>query len=141
MPNSNGTGGVIYSTFDGQPVSTTDVLVKYTYYGDANLDGVVDGSDYSLIDNGFLTHATGWFNGDFNYDGVIDGSDYTLIDNAFDRQGASVAWEPASTTALIAVNAGDTDVPEPPGFFLLVVAYAAMLRLERTNALQAALDP
>ena len=28
-----------------------DVLVKYTYYGDANLDGKVDGSDYSRIDS------------------------------------------------------------------------------------------
>jgi len=75
----------------------TDVLVKYTYYGDANLDGIVDGSDYSRIDNAFLTDqsnataATGWGNGDFNYDGVTNGSDYTLIDNAFNSQGASLA--------------------------------------------------
>ena len=27
-----------------------DILIRYTYFGDANLDGVVDGSDYSLID-------------------------------------------------------------------------------------------
>ena len=31
------------STFETQPVLGTDVLVKYTYYGDANLDGKVDG--------------------------------------------------------------------------------------------------
>ena len=61
--------------------------MKYTYYGDANLDGKVDASDYSLIDNGYLNHLTGWYNGDFNYDGVINGSDYTLIDNAFNMQG------------------------------------------------------
>jgi len=54
------------------------VLVKYTYYGDANLDGQVDGSDYSLIDNGYLNHLTGWYNGVFNYGAVIDGSDYTV---------------------------------------------------------------
>jgi RHS repeat-associated protein len=76
----------LYSTFDGQTTVSTDVLVKNTYFGDANLDGQVDGSDYSLIDNGYLTHATGWRNGDFNYDGVVDGSDYTLIDNAFNTQ-------------------------------------------------------
>ena len=84
------------TTFDGQAVATTDVLVKSTYYGDTNLDGKVDASDYSRIDNGFLQHLTGWFNGDFNYDGVINGSDYTLIDNAFNTQSASLAAQIAT---------------------------------------------
>ena len=56
--NSSGVNA-LYSTFDGQSVTTSDVLVKYTYYGDANLDGKVDGSDYSRIDSGYLTHAAG----------------------------------------------------------------------------------
>jgi len=77
--------------FDGQGVSSSDVLVKYTYYGDTNLDGRVDGTDYSRLDNSYMNPATGWFNGDFNYDGVIDGSDYTLLDNAFNAQVASLS--------------------------------------------------
>ncbi len=86
LANNAGGSTPIYTSFDGQTAVNTDVLVKTTIYGDANLDGQVDGSDYTLIDNGFNTHATGWINGDFNYDGVIDGSDYTLIDNAFNTQ-------------------------------------------------------
>jgi hypothetical protein len=74
--------------FDGDAPAVTDILIKYTYYGDANLDGQVDGSDYTKIDNGYNTHQTGWENGDFNYDAVVDGSDYTLIDNAFNTQSA-----------------------------------------------------
>ena len=74
--------------FDGQSVSTTDVLVKFTRYGDTNLDGVVNAADYARVDAGYVTHTTGWQNGDFNYDGVVDGSDYTLIDNDFNQQGA-----------------------------------------------------
>jgi hypothetical protein len=77
--------------FDGTNPPTNAILVKYTYAGDANLDGQVDGSDYTLIDNGFNNGLTGWLNGDFNYDGKVDGSDYTLIDNAFENQGASLA--------------------------------------------------
>ena len=46
-------------SFDGQNPSKTDILVKYTYYGDANLDGQADAGDYSLIDNGYLNHLTG----------------------------------------------------------------------------------
>jgi hypothetical protein len=87
--NNNGSGGVIYSSFDNQTVVPTDVLVKYTFYGDANLSGHVDGSDYTKIDNGFHNKLTGWANGDFNYDGVVDGSDYTLIDNAYNTQSGS----------------------------------------------------
>jgi hypothetical protein len=91
------TGTPLYTTMGTAAVSDGDTLVKYTYYGDTNLDGKVDGSDYSNIDNGFINHLTGWFNGDFNYDGVVDGSDYTLIDNAFNTQGA--AFSPAAEIA------------------------------------------
>ena len=95
---NNQSGSALFTStnlFDGATPGAGDILVKYTYYGDANLDGKVDGSDYSLIDNGYLNHLTGWYNGDFNYDGVVDGSDYTLIDNAFNTQGASLAAKAA----------------------------------------------
>jgi hypothetical protein len=104
MPN-NISGVAIDTTFDNQPTVATDVLIKYTYFGDTNLDGKVDGSDYSRIDNGLLTHATGWFNGDFNYDGSVNGSDYTLIDNAFNQQGGTAAAQVAAPTAQIASSA------------------------------------
>jgi autotransporter-associated beta strand protein len=87
--------GTTNGLFDGVSPAATDVLVRYTYNGDANLNGQVDGSDYSLIDAGYIsqrpgfngTVLNGWYNGDFNYDGVVDGSDYSLIDNAFSGQG------------------------------------------------------
>ncbi len=85
--NNDGSGGKLFTTFDGQSVVTSDVLIKYTYYGDANLDGVVNGSDYTRTDNGFNSSLTGWSNGDFNYDGTVNGDDYTLLDDAFNTQG------------------------------------------------------
>jgi autotransporter-associated beta strand protein len=128
----------IYSTFDGQTVYPYDIFVKYTYYGDANLDGKVDGSDYSLIDNAYLNNQdsddngtlTGWFNGDFNYDGVINGSDYTLIDNAFNRQGASLTAVLASSTAQIA-PAATSAVPEPTSLGLLAMGASGLLAYRR----------
>jgi GH18 family chitinase len=77
--------------FDGVNTTSNDTIVKYTYYGDANLDGVVNGADYQQIDSGFGAHATGWSNGDFNYGGVVDGSDFSLIDNAYNQNLASGA--------------------------------------------------
>jgi hypothetical protein len=45
-------------------------------------------------------HLSGWSNGDFNYDGVINGDDYTLIDNAYNSQGSvSLEAVPASQIA------------------------------------------
>jgi hypothetical protein len=77
-------------TFDNESVTPADVEIRYTYYGDADLNGHVNSVDYPFIDNGFLKHLTGWNNGDFNYDNVVNGSDYTLIDNAFNTQSASL---------------------------------------------------
>ena len=91
--NQNGTAmygdGTTLPLFDGElGVSAASILIRYTYFGDANLDGVVNASDFTLIDAGSVGHLTGWLNGDFNYDGVVDGADYALMDNAFNQQGA-----------------------------------------------------
>jgi hypothetical protein len=73
--------------WNGETIDATSVIVKYTYAGDVNLDGMVDASDYGAIDNGYqFPGSTDYFNGDFNLDGVIDASDYGLIDNAFQLQ-------------------------------------------------------
>jgi len=95
--NNDGHGNPLFGNtgpfglFDGQSPALNDVLVKYTYYGDADLDGKVDGTDYSLVDGGFNNRKTGWINGDFNYDNVVDGTDYSLIDGGFNNQGAALA--------------------------------------------------
>jgi hypothetical protein len=130
-----GLGGGISPTFGGATPVDGDILVKYTYYGDANLDGQVDGSDYARIDAGYLSQSgtsplSGWYNGDFNYDGVIDGSDYTLIDNAYNTQGASLAAAIASPTAQIA-SGGATSVPEPATVGLIGIAALGLLGRRR----------
>ncbi len=95
-----------------------DALIKNTLFGDANLDGRVDGSDYTKIDNGFNSPLSGWSNGDFNYDGLINGSDYTLIDNAFNTQVGSPApiTLTAPTTAEIDLAWSDTSGPTVEGY-------------------------
>jgi hypothetical protein len=112
MSDDNGSGGVIYTQFDGQSVGISDVLVKYTYFGDTNLDGKLDSTDTTNIDNGFTNHLTGWFNGDFNYDGIVDGSDYSLLDNATNSSnGVNI---PASQSDQVVQVAAETvSVPEP----------------------------
>jgi hypothetical protein len=118
--NNNGSGQPLYGSattlglFDGLTPAVTDVLVKYTYYGDTDLNGGVDGSDYTRIDNGFLNHLTGWSNGDLNYDGIINGSDYTLIDNAYNMQGAALA---AQIAPAMPSNNANTRAARTPSLF------------------------
>ncbi len=106
------------TAFEGEAVDATAVLARYTWWGDANLDGVVDANDYDVIDKYFLftpdPDNTGWWTGDFTYDGRVDANDYDRIDKAFlfqtgplgggdDGVAASLTPEPA-TVILVAAG-------------------------------------
>ena len=123
----------LYGTFDGQSVTAADVLARYTYYGDANLDGVVNAADYSRIDAGYLMHLSGWANGDFNYDGVVDGSDYTLIDNSFNQQVGTVATPALARLARVSPTLAVATVPEPSPALAMLAAWASATALGRSR--------
>ena len=130
-------GSPIYTAsnpFDGITPGPSDVLVKFTYYGDANLDGVVDGQDYALIDAGYASGGmlTGWYWGDFNYDGAVDASDYTLIDNAFNAQATSLS--PTSIVAVDTAEVAAASVPEPAAVGWVAVGAAAVFGRRRRSA-------
>ncbi|HYO10425.1 MAG TPA: hypothetical protein VER17_15760 [Tepidisphaeraceae bacterium] len=77
-------------TFSGETVTGAAVLVGYTYTGDADLNGRVDGDDYFVIDaNINVANAWGWWHGNFNLDAKINGDDYWLIDSTIGRQGVA----------------------------------------------------
>jgi hypothetical protein len=74
--------------WNGLTVDATTAIVKYTYTGDLNLDGLIDAQDYGVIDNWVQFPGTsGYASGDLNYDGVIDAADYGYIDNSIQLQG------------------------------------------------------
>jgi hypothetical protein len=87
--NIFGIPGSQTGTFAGQTVDPSDVLVKFTYVGDANLDGKVNIDDYGRIDSnvGQSGLVFGWYAGDFNLDGKINIDDYGLIDSIVGAQG------------------------------------------------------
>jgi hypothetical protein len=67
------------AAFGGESIANTDVLTKYTYSGDANLDGTVDFDDFNKFLAGLNNPAVNparWFTGDFNYDGIVNFDDF-----------------------------------------------------------------
>ena len=102
------------TTFDGQPVNSTSVLVKYTYLGDANLDSTVNALDFNALANGYgeTPGSDVWSQGDFNYDGTVNSSDFAMLAANYGQV------MPSSTQLPMAVLG--TVVPEPGGAALLI---------------------
>ena len=91
--NLYGLSGPATRLWNGQTIDANSVLVKYTYAGDADLNGRINADDFFQIDRGYghtSADRLGYFNGDFNYDGVINGDDYFLIDSNFGGQGPAL---------------------------------------------------
>lgn len=51
------------------------------YTGDVNQDGIIEGIDYSLVDNDAANFETGYISTDVNGDGIVEGSDFSLVEN------------------------------------------------------------
>jgi autotransporter-associated beta strand protein len=125
---------------EGVPVDATAVMVKYTYYGDLNLDGVVDSNDLKLFITNYLTpppaSQMGWQAGDFNDDGKADSNDLKLFVYGYLNQGTLLGeatglngLTPADLQALLADGAlkGIAGaVPEPATLALVALGAAAL---------------
>ena len=118
--------------FAGQTVTGATTIAMYTYAGDMNFDGLVDGADYGIIDNSVqFPGTTGYALGDLNYDGVIDGADYGIIDNTVQLQGAPFSGVVFGASAPSAGLGGVTAVPEPSACGFAILAASAMLARRR----------
>jgi autotransporter-associated beta strand protein len=109
-------------TFGDFTPGVDDILIMYTYAGDADLNGKLDGDDYFKIDSNInVAGASGWSSGDFDYNGKINGDDYFILDRNMGRQtlGVFSASSPAGSTGS---TAGLTAVPEPAAMTLIAAA-------------------
>lgn len=105
-------------TFLGQPVDGTTILMRYTLYGDSNLDGTVGIADFAFLASNFNTVNSSWFRGDYNYDGTTNITDFALLAGNFNQ------------------SLGDlprVSIPEPALSGVVSVA-ALFLRRQRTGA-------
>jgi hypothetical protein len=134
-------------TWMGQPITDpNNVLVRLTYYGDGNLDGVVNKFDVAALAEGYsgLAGYVGWSDGDYTYAGFISKLDISLLAESYVFQGAPLgdgitageaqyllALDPdmsgSDAAAFDAIAAGQT--PEPASLGLL--GGAGLLTLAR----------
>jgi autotransporter-associated beta strand protein len=108
-----------YATFRGQPVDDTSILMAFTRTGDANLDGVVNDDDVTIVG---ATYAPGlpqasWALGDFDFNGFVDDDDVTLLGVFYDPSAPPLAAPGASVVA----------VPEPGTVTLLLTGLLGCL--------------
>jgi autotransporter-associated beta strand protein len=131
-----GSYGIGYadSADPGNPahLASGQIEVMYTRLGDANLDGVVNGIDFTILVGNLGKSVNSWDQGDFNYDGVVSGIDFTALVGNLGKaaNGADVtlpAADLAAIDAFAAANGLMADVPEPASIGLIVLAGLAAL--------------
>ena len=94
------------STFSGQTVTSSSLLIRYTYLGDANLDGTVNALDFNALASNFGSSGVPWTSGDFNYDGTVNTLDFSAL--------------AANFGSTLGVPALGGLVPEPSGILALL---------------------
>jgi hypothetical protein len=99
-------------------VDDTSILIAFTRTGDANLDGVVNDDDVTIVGATYLPGVPqpAWALGDFDYNGFVDDDDVTLLGNFYDPSAEPVGsprLEPAASVVA---------VPEPSTWALVVLA-------------------
>jgi hypothetical protein len=88
------------ATFEGQSVDNSTVLLKYTYAGDANLDGWVNLQDFNRLASNFGQSNRRSIHGDFNYDGNVNLQDFNWLANNFGAGTSAGTFDDYTTEEL-----------------------------------------
>ena len=102
------------ATFDGEALDTTAVIVKYTLYGDADLDGSVSINDFNRLATDFGAASGQTFDtGDFDLDGSVSINDFNLLAQNFGKTLTATGTINASTD-VVKLTPPTPATPPPP---------------------------
>jgi hypothetical protein len=118
-------------------LSSGQIEVAYTLLGDANLDGVVNGSDFSILAANFGQGVTNWDQGNFLFTPAVNGTDFAALAANFGQGdgGAAVVSQAdiAALDAFAAANGLLADVPEPATAAIVLVTGLGLFRRIRRS--------
>ncbi len=121
-------------------LTSGEIELKYTLLGDANLDGTVNATDFSILSANFGQGYTNWDQGNFLYTSSINGSDFSALSaNMGDGDsGADSVVTKADIAALDAFAAANGlpeptigVVPEPASLAVLSLSAVAIMARHR----------
>ncbi len=121
-------------------LSSGQIEIKYTLLGDANLDGSVNGSDFSILAANFGLGHSNWDQGDFLFTSAVNGSDFSALAANFGQgdSGPGVSVTAADIAALDAFAAANGlpmpvigAVPEPASAGMVILSGLGMLAQRR----------
>jgi hypothetical protein len=107
----NATLSPVKTSFSGETVDPSSLLIKFTYFGDADLDGDVDVADLGKLATSWQT-SNNWQNGDFDYNGTVNVNDLGLLATNW-QQGVGNPLGPSLGEALASLGLPSASVPEP----------------------------
>jgi hypothetical protein len=113
-------------------VDATTVLLRYTFKGDANIDGAVNFADLVLLAQNYNSVTSRWFKGDFDYSGVTNFADLVSLAQNYNQGTAGVVGDVSAFGGGFAADwaLAQTLVPEPTSL-AAVGLLGAMLRRRR----------
>ena len=78
------------------------VTVMYTLYGDADLNGTVNGADLNTVLSNYNQTGMDWDQGDFDYNGTVNGADLNTVLSNYNQSLSVGAAVPEPSTLLLA---------------------------------------
>jgi hypothetical protein len=101
-----GSSTTLGPSFDGQTVNPTDVVIRYTDFGDANLDGNTNTLDFMRLGANFGGSGKTWSQADFTFNGTVNALDFNQIATNFGQVLPGPATASLFSTAQVPATTG-----------------------------------
>ena len=124
---ANDTGLPGLGFFIDQTPTAAAIAVEALLLGDANYDGAVNLSDFTILANNFGDPAT-YTGGDFDQSGTVNLSDFTILANNFGRTLAADIPPPAAGDEAVIWAWHASVVPEPAAAAALLLPAMLLIR-------------